>query len=99
MEFFKFVLVVEGVFMLLRDIVSCVIMGWGECITAKQLECAFDKAISKSKEAIKVLLLNSFGSILDENEISKDCFKLLLKKILNNLFLIKNRHIVPIYFI
>lgn len=57
--------------------------GMGECITAKQLECAFDKAISKSKEAIKVLLLNSFGSILDENEISKDCFKLLLKKIKN----------------
>lgn len=55
--------------------------GVGTNITPNELEIAFDSALNGSKEKIRVLLLNSFGSILDYNEISEECLKILLKKI------------------
>lgn len=55
--------------------------GVGTNITPKELEIAFDNALKESKYEIRVLLLNSFGSILDQTEISEECFKLLLVKI------------------
>lgn len=55
--------------------------GVGCNLTLRELEIAFDSALKESKEEIRCLLLNSFGSVLDENEISEDCFNLLLKKI------------------
>lgn len=55
--------------------------GVGTNITPKELKIAFDSALNESKEEIRVLLLNSFGSILDYNEISEECLKILLKKI------------------
>lgn len=57
--------------------------GVGTNITPEELEIAFDSALKESKEKIRVLLLNSFGSILDQNEISEECFNLLLEKIKN----------------
>lgn len=55
--------------------------GKGVNITKKELESSFDEAISKSKEPIKILLLNTYGSILDSDEIKDDCFLSLLNKI------------------
>jgi len=55
--------------------------GVGVNITPKELDIAFDKALKESKDKIRVLLLNSFGSILDYNEISEECLRILLKKI------------------
>ena len=42
-------------------------------VTPKELEISFDSALNESKEEIRVLLLNSFVSILDYNEISEEC--------------------------
>lgn len=58
--------------------------GRGTNISREELEKAFDMAISESKEKINILLLNSFGSILDYQEISEECFISLLKKIKNS---------------
>ena len=58
--------------------------GRGTNISKEELEKAFDMAISESKEKINILLLNSFGSILDYQEISEECFISLLKKIKNS---------------
>lgn len=55
--------------------------GVGSNINSKELEFAFDSALKESKEKINVLLLNSYGSVLDENEISEECFNLLLEKV------------------
>lgn len=55
--------------------------GVGVNITPKELEDSFDMALSESKEEIRVLLLNSFGSVLDQNEISEECFFALLQKV------------------
>lgn len=55
--------------------------GLGNEITKEELEFAFDKAISESKQDIKILLLNTYGSILDTNEISTECFISLLDKL------------------
>lgn len=55
--------------------------GVGTNITPKELEIAFDNALKESKDEIRVLLLNSFGSILDQNEISEECLNILLEKI------------------
>ena len=55
--------------------------GLGTNITKEELELAFDKAISESKQDIKILLLNTYGSILDVNEISEECFNVLLDKL------------------
>ena len=62
---------------------SCIMCdyGLGTNITKEEIEIAFDRAISDSKHDIKILLLNSFGSILDENEISEECFYALLEKL------------------
>lgn len=62
---------------------SCIMCdyGLGTNITKEELEYAFDKAISESKHDIKILLLNSYGSILDTNEISIECFNALLEKL------------------
>lgn len=46
--------------------------GVGTNVTPKELEVAFDRALNESKEEIRVLLLNSCGSILDQNEISEE---------------------------
>lgn len=50
-------------------------------ITPKELEIAFDNGLKENKDEIRVLLLNSFGSILDQNEISEECLTSLLAKI------------------
>lgn len=55
--------------------------GVGTNITKEELELAFDKALSESKQDIKILLLNTYGSILDTNEISTECFNALLDKL------------------
>ncbi len=55
--------------------------GVGVNITPQELDIAFDQALKESKEEIRVLLLNAFGSILDTSEISEECFNLLLEKI------------------
>ena len=55
--------------------------GKGTNITKEELEKAFDEAISKSKYQVKILLLNSYGSILDNDEISIECFYSLLNKL------------------
>lgn len=62
---------------------SCIMCdyGIGTNINKEELEFAFDKAISESKQDIKILLLNTYGSILDTNEISDDCFNALLEKL------------------
>lgn len=62
---------------------SCIMCDYGKGtnITKDELDFAFDKAISESKHEIKMLLLNSYGSILDNNEISEECFNVLLKKL------------------
>ena len=62
---------------------SCIMCdyGLGTNITKEELEFAFDKAISESKQDIKILLLNTYGSILDTNEISNECFIALLDKL------------------
>ncbi len=57
--------------------------GVGSNISKEELEKAFDMALSESKEKIRTLLLNSYGSVLDFNEISEECFISLLKKIKN----------------
>lgn len=55
--------------------------GVGVNLTKEEICVAFDHAIGESRSPIKALLLNSFGSILDENEINYECFELLLQKI------------------
>lgn len=62
---------------------SCIMCdyGVGTNITKEELELAFDKALSESKQDIKILLLNTYGSILDTNEISTECFNALLDKL------------------
>ena len=55
--------------------------GLGTNITKEELEYAFDKAISESKQDIKILLLNTYGSVLDASEISEECFNALLSKL------------------
>ncbi len=55
--------------------------GVGTNITSEELEIAFDNALKESHEKIRILLLNSYGSILDYNEISENCLNALLKKI------------------
>ena len=62
---------------------SCIMCdyGLGTNITKEELEFAFDKAIFESKQAIKILLLNTYGSILDTTEISAECFNALLDKL------------------
>lgn len=62
---------------------SCIMCdyGLGTSITKEELEFAFDKAISESKQDIKILLLNTYGSILDTNEIGDECFNTLLGKL------------------
>lgn len=62
---------------------SCIMCdyGVGTNITKEELELAFDKALSESKQDIKILLLNTYGSILDTNEISAECFNALLDKL------------------
>lgn len=55
--------------------------GVGRNITKSELEQSFDKALAESHNDIKILLLNTYGSIFDSNEISKECFKSLVKKI------------------
>lgn len=62
---------------------SCIMCdyGLGTNITKEELEFAFDKALSESKQDIKILLLNTYGSILDTNEISTECFNFLLHKL------------------
>lgn len=57
--------------------------GVGCNLTPKKLEFAFDSALKESKQKIRVLLLNSYGSILDNNEISEECFNVLLEKVKN----------------
>ncbi len=57
--------------------------GKGTNLTKEELEKAFDMAIQESKEKINILLLNSYGSILDSNEISEECFLSLLNKVKN----------------
>lgn len=58
--------------------------GLGTNITKEEIKASYDMAISESKYDIKILLLNSYGSILDTNEISEDCFKALLNKVANS---------------
>ena len=62
---------------------SCIMCdyGVGDNLTKEELAIAFDDAIKESKENIKILLLNTFGSILDTNEISEECFNVLLMKL------------------
>ena len=62
---------------------SCIMCdyGLGTNITKEELELAFDKALSESKQEIKILLLNTYGNILDTNEISEECFTALLEKL------------------
>lgn len=62
---------------------SCIMCdyGVGNNITKEELEFAFDEALSESKQDIKILLLNTYGSILDTNEISIECFITLLDKL------------------
>lgn len=62
---------------------SCIMCdyGLGTNITKEELELSFDKALSESKQEIKILLLNTYGSILDTNEISDECFNVLLNKL------------------
>lgn len=62
---------------------SCIMCdyGVGTNIREEELELAFDKAISESKKDIKILLLNTYGSILDTNEISDGCFNVLIEKL------------------
>lgn len=62
---------------------SCIMCDYGKGtnLTSEELEYAFDKAISESKNEIKMLLLNSYGSILDNHEISEECFNVLLRKL------------------
>lgn len=62
---------------------SCIMCdyGLGTNITKEELELSFDKALSESKQEIKILLLNTYGSILDINEISDKCFYALLEKL------------------
>lgn len=62
---------------------SCIMCdyGLGTNITKEELELAFDKALSESKQEIKILLLNTYGSILDTSEISDECFNALLNKL------------------
>ena len=55
--------------------------GKGENITPEELAYAFDASIKESKFPIRTLLLNSFGSILDTEEISEKCFEILLNKV------------------
>lgn len=55
--------------------------GLGTNITETEISTAFDNALKESKNRIKALLINTFGSVLDEREISEECFKVLLKKI------------------
>lgn len=55
--------------------------GIGDNLSKAELEKAFDEAMLESKEKINTLLLNSYGSVLDENEISEECLHALLKKI------------------
>ena len=55
--------------------------GKGVNITKEELEQSFDEAMKKSKSPIRTILLNSYGSILDNNEISEDCFEALLNKV------------------
>lgn len=64
---------------------SCIMCdyGLGTNISKDELEKAFDMALSESKENIHILLLNSFGSILDHNEIREECFISLLNKVKN----------------
>lgn len=62
---------------------SCIMCdyGLGTNITLEEIDKAFDMAISESKQNIKFLLLNTYGSILDTNEISNECFLKLLEKL------------------
>lgn len=55
--------------------------GKGTNLSPNELEKAFDMAMQESKEDIKILLLNSYGSILDSLEISDECFLRLLNKV------------------
>lgn len=57
--------------------------GLGTNITEKEISIAFDNALKESKNKIRALLINTFGSVLDEREISEECFKVLLNKIKN----------------
>ena len=63
---------------------SCIMCdyGLGTNITEEEIDKAFDMAISESRQDIKFLLLNTYGSILDTNEISEECFLKLLEKII-----------------
>ncbi len=55
--------------------------GVGTNITKEELAKAFDLALSESKEKIRTLLLNSYGSVLDQKEISNECLEVLLNKV------------------
>lgn len=55
--------------------------GVGTNLTKEEVEISFDNAIKKCSKNTKILLLNTYGSILDETEMNKDCFYALLKKI------------------
>lgn len=65
---------------------SCIMCdyGIGSNITRLELEKAFDEAMSESKNEVKILLLNTYGSVLDYTEISHECFVALLKKVKNS---------------
>ena len=62
---------------------SCIMCdyGVGTNLTKEEIALAFDMAIKESNNKIKILLLNTYGSILDNKEISEECFEVLLDKI------------------
>ncbi len=62
---------------------SCIMCdyGVGTNITKEEIALAFDNALKERKYDIKILLLNTYGSILDNTEISEECFEVLLEKI------------------
>lgn len=55
--------------------------GVGTNITKEELVKAFDLAFNEHKKPIRTLLLNTYGSVLDQNEINSECFEVLLNKI------------------
>lgn len=55
--------------------------GIGENLTPNEIINAFDNALKEAKKPIRLLLINTYGSVLDELEISSECFDALLDKI------------------
>ncbi len=64
---------------------SCIMCDYGKGtnLAPKEVEIAFDRAMSENKSEIHILFFNTYGSILDESEFSEECFEVLLKKIKN----------------